>query len=87
MNANPEYVKIWQSAPDASQQLIVRVTLDMGIAERRLRELDIEVRRRCKLISGFVITCTGKQAQGLALEPWVLALEPDAPVSACVDNT
>lgn len=83
MKAKPELLKAWQGNPDGVHQLIIRTALDIDQGERRLREHGVQVRRRCKLINGFVITCTGQQAQELMEEEWVTAVDLDAPVSAC----
>ena len=82
MKAQPSLIESWKSQPEAEQRLLVRVVQDLDTAERVLLGHKIHVRRRCKLVNGFVVTCTGGQALLLVREDWVSSIESDEPIHA-----
>jgi len=80
MKVAPSLLSLWQRSPKEVFKLILRVSGDLEETDARLRESGIQVRRRCKLIHGFAIECTGALAEAIAKEPWVTSVEADAPV-------
>jgi len=73
---------MWQARPADNFRLIVRVSGELAQAEARLTKSGIQVRRRCKLINGLVIECSGAQASALLAESWLISGESDQPVQA-----
>ena len=82
MKVDSHLLEQWRDQPDKSFRLILRVSADMDQAEGWLKAGGIQVRRRCKLIQGFVIESRGAQAMALHEEPWVVSAELDAEVHA-----
>ncbi|NLS77566.1 MAG: hypothetical protein GXY76_09940 [Chloroflexi bacterium] len=87
MDVKADLKRAWQQNPAQTFQLIVRLS-EEGSADA-LKAQGCPVLRRCKLINGYVIQCTGQQAAALAEAPWVTAIELDMPVQAwlCPDKT
>ena len=86
MDVNPDLKQAWQQNPDRAFRLIVRLSGEMSA--EALKGQGCQVLRRCKLINGYVVQCTGQQAAALAEVSWVTAIELDAPVQAwlCPDK-
>lgn len=82
MKADEALIVSWRQQPAETVRLILRVSGDLGQAETWLRGRGVRVRRRCRLINGLAIECSGAQAEALLPESWVARIEPDAPVSA-----
>lgn len=82
MKVDAALLAAWQARPTDRFRLIVRVSGDLAQAEALLGKGGIQMRRRCKLINGLVIECTGAQAASLLAEPWLISAELDQPVQA-----
>jgi len=80
MTVDPALQQAWQDHPAQSFRLIIRVSLALDEAEEQLRLRGIRVRRRCRLIQGFVVECSGASALALAQEPWIISAELDREV-------
>ena len=81
MRTQSSLIAKWESEPQEQYRLLVRVSQDLNTAERNLQTRGIQVRRRCRLAQGLVITCTGEQALLLTQEEWVSSIEIDEPIN------
>lgn len=84
MPIDPAVQQAWQDHPAQSFRLIIRVSIALDEAEEQLRLRGVAVRRRCRLIQGFVVECSGASALALAQEPWIISAEPDREVRAFI---
>ena len=80
MRTQSSLIAKWESEPQEQYRLLVRVSQDLDTAERNLQRRGIQVRRRCRLAQGLVITCTGEQALLLTQEECVSSIESDEPI-------
>ncbi len=84
MPIDPALQQAWQDHPAQSFRLIIRVSIALDEAEEQLRLRGVAVRRRCRLIQGFVVECSGALALALVQEPWIISAEQDREVRAFV---
>jgi len=86
MPIDPALQQAWLDHPEQSFRLIIRVSIALDEAEERLRLRGVAVRRRCRLIQGFVVECSGALALALAQEPWIISAELDREVRAFIST-
>ncbi len=67
---------------DEQVHAIVRVTIPLNEARKRLQQRGITVRRELKLIRGLAVTAPSRALRALEEEPWVTSVEPDREVHA-----
>jgi hypothetical protein len=80
MRAKQSLIDSWKANPAEDQRLLVRVGAGMADAQGALMEQGVTVRRRCKLIHGYVISCTAERALQLLDVKWIESVELDEPV-------
>lgn len=66
--------------PQAEVSVIIRVRDNLDGRQEQLAAAGFEIKRRLSLINGFAATASGTDIQKVALEPWVVSVEPDEPV-------
>lgn len=69
-----------EASPDASYDLILRVSEVGDDQQKQIEEAGFAVRRRIRLVPSFVVTGSGESLLDLLACPWLLAVEPDQPV-------
>jgi hypothetical protein len=76
----PEYLKSLQQDPQRSVNAIVKTTTDPASNVDRITVLGLTVTRTFSLIFALAVTGPAQAVIGLAVEPWVVSIEPDQPV-------
>lgn len=66
--------------PQAQVKVIIRVSDNLDAHQDQLAAAGFQIRRRLGLINGFAATALGTDVQKIALEPWVVSIEPDEAV-------
>jgi hypothetical protein len=78
----PELRQEWRKNPGLTVQLVLRVEGDLAERARALEDKGIDVKRQLRLTHSLSVSCSGRQAQGLAKIPWVTRIASDRPVRA-----
>jgi len=82
VDVDPVIQEAWQSNPNESVDLILRISGDVSQLAVALEQRGIAVKRRFRLTHSLAIRCSGKAALQLLKEPWITRVEADRPVKA-----
>ncbi len=79
---DPALEQQFNQTPDQAFDLIVRTSGEVTPHMDWLAEAGFTVKQRFRLSPGVAINGSGRAALALLLQPWVVSIEPDAPVQA-----
>ncbi len=78
----PDFWSWLQQHPDDAVHALIRVTALSPEIELAVRDAPCRVHRRIQLIPTLAVACRSDALMQLAVEPWVLRIEPDQSIRA-----
>ena len=79
---NPAFERQLKESPEQMVDLIVRTNGDVTPYLAWLDAAGLQVKQQFRLSPGVAVSASGGDALKLLTQPWVVSIEPDAPVQA-----